>query len=259
MKNIFVLTLLCCMTYVSYSQNNSDNNDKPNPTWELDLAPYIWIANLSADVSFLEQSVHVKAKFKDVLKNLKMGALIHAEVKKGKWFIMGDLVYLKVAKDGNIDALSIDTRLEIKQTVAELGAGYNLINSQDWLFIDGFAGFRYFSIINKIEAGSQDLLDKTINTTDPFFGVRFRTVSDNWINSARVDVGGFGIGSEISWKANILIGYKFSDLFALYMGFQGYGIDYEKDDFGLDLTSAGFVTGFNFHFQKTHLYEIYNN
>ncbi len=162
MEKIFVLTLLCCMSHVSYSQNDSDNNDKPISTWELDLTPYVWLANLSADISFLEQSVPVKAKFKDVLKNLKMGALIHAEVKKGKWFIMGDLVYLKVAKDGSIDALSIDTRLEIKQTVAELGAGYNLINSQDWLFIDGFAGLRYFAVVSNVQAGTQSLLDKQL-------------------------------------------------------------------------------------------------
>lgn len=248
MKKAFVLILLCCISYVSYSQNDSEINDKANSTWELDLTPYIWMANLSADISFLDQSVPVKAEFKDVLKNLKMGALLHAEAKKGDWFIMGDLVYMKIAKDGSIDALSLDTRLEIKQTVAELAAGYNLVNSQDWLYIDGIAGFRYFSIVNNIDVGSQGLLDKTINTTDPFVGIRFRTVSDKWINSARVDVGGFGIGSEISWKANIIIGYMFSDLFSLYFGFQGYGIDYEKDDFGLDLTSAGFATGFNFHF-----------
>ena len=241
-----IITFFIFCSCLMFGQN--DDSYKQESHWEFDVAPYVWFANVSADISFLNQTVPVTAQFKDVLKNLKMGALLHAEVKNGKWFIIGDLVYLKIAKDGNIEILSLDTRLEIKQTVAELGAGYNLINSQDWLFIDGFAGFRYFSIINKIEVDSQNLLDKTINTTDPFLGLRFRTVSDKWINSVRVDVGGFGIGSEISWKANILIGYKFSGLFALYMGFQGYGIDYEKDDFGLDLTSAGLVTGFNFNF-----------
>jgi hypothetical protein len=248
MKIIFTLTLLFCTSLVSYSQDDSNIKGKSTSGWTLDVAPYIWTAGLSADVSFLDQTVPVKAEFKDLLNNLKMGFLLHAEVSKGKWFIMGDLVYLKVGKDGSIDALSLDTKIEVKQTVAELGVGYNLVNSQDWLFIDGFAGFRYFSIANDIGVGAQNLLDKTINTTDPIIGIRFRTVSNKWVNSARVDVGGFGIGSEISWKANILIGYKFSNLFSLYMGFQGYGIDYEKDDFGLDLTSSGFLTGVNFHF-----------
>jgi hypothetical protein len=248
MYKLLLILLFISAPYFIFSQNDSNDIKDEKTHWEFDVTPYVWFANLSADISFLEQSVNVTAEFKDVLKNLKMGVLLHAEAKKGNWFIMGDLVYLKISKDGSIDALSLDTRLEIKQTVAELGVGYNLINSQDWLLIDGFAGLRYFAVINKIEVGSQDLLDKTINTTDPIFGVRFRTVSDKWINSARIDVGGFGMGSEISWKANLIIGYKFSDLFSLYLGFQGYGIDYEKDDFGLDITTAGIATGFNFHF-----------
>ena len=41
---------------------------------------------------------------------------------------------------------------------------------------------------------------------------------------------------------------KEKDLFSLYLGYQGYGIDYEKDNFNLDLTLAGIITGFNFNF-----------
>ena len=248
MKKIILLISVCCLSYVSYSQDHLDKDDETSSVWQVDVTPYLWYAGVSADISFMNQLVPVEAKFKDVLESLKMGAMLHAEAKKGDWFVMGDLFYIKIAKEGSIDKLSLDTRLEIKQTIAELALGYNLINAQDWLLIDGFAGFRYFSIVNNIDAGSQNLLDKTINATDPFLGVRFRTISDKWINSARIDVGGFGIGSEISWKANLIIGYKFSDLFSLYVGLQGYGIDYEKDNFGLNSTLTGLATGFNFHF-----------
>ena len=116
------------------------------------------------------------------------------------------------------------------------------------VFIDGFVGWRYFGITNKLDVAGQNVLDKTINVNDPFIGVRFRTVSEKWLNSLRFDVGGFGIGSEVSWKANLLIGYQFSELFSLYLGAQGYGIDYEKDNFGLDVVIGGIITGFNFHF-----------
>jgi hypothetical protein len=248
MKKIIVLIILFCTTSVIYSQNDSKNSEESISEWEVDVTPYLWFAGANADISFLNQTLPVEATFTDVLSNLKMGIFLHAEVKKGDWFIMGDLFYIKIAKDGSIDKLSLDTRLELKQTIAELALGYNLINAKDWLFIDGFVGFRYFSIVNTIDVGSQNLLDKTINATDPIVGVRFRTISDKWINSARIDVGGFGIGSEISWKANLIVGYKFSDLFSLYVGLQGYGINYEKNNFGLNSTTAGLATGFNFHF-----------
>ena len=250
MKKHIIYCILFCISFVTFSQTETDTTiENTEDSWEFDVTPYAWFAGLNADISFLEQTVPVSAEFKDVLDNLSIGALMHAEVKKGQWFIMGDIVYMKITKDGNIDALNIDAKLEIEQTVAELAVGYNLIKLQDgWLFIDGFAGMRYFGIDNNIKVGSQELLDKTINTNDPFLGVRFRTVSDKWVNSARIDVGGFGIGSEISWKFNLFTGYKFSKLFSLYFGVQAYGIDYEKNDFKLNLNSAGLATGLNFHF-----------
>jgi hypothetical protein len=118
----------------------------------------------------------------------------------------------------------------------------------NWLLIDALAGLRYFEIDNFVNDGQQLNLDKTINVTDPFVGIRFRTVSDQWINGARIDVGGFGIGSKISWKANLLVGYQFSELLSVSAGYQAYGIDYEKDSFGLNLISSGFATGLNFNF-----------
>ncbi|MCZ6519887.1 MAG: hypothetical protein O6848_00145, partial [Bacteroidetes bacterium] len=148
----------------------------------------------------------------------------------------------------HIELLAVDTELEMKQLITELAGGYNLINSQDWFFIDGIAGWRYFGITNKLDIAGQNVLDKTINVNDPFIGVRFRAVSKKWVNSIRFDVGGFGIGSEVSWKANILIGYRFSELISTYLGVQGYGVDYEKDNFGMDLVLSGLITGLNFHF-----------
>lgn len=248
MNKILIMLLITIIPSLSFCQDQSAEGQSNNHKWEFDVSPYISMASISGDISFLNQSVPINAEFKDILNNLKMAAFLHAEAKNGNWFVMGDLFYVKLSKDGSIDVLSLDTKLEIKQTVAELGGGYTLVNSQDWFYMDGFVGFRYFGIENLIELNSQERLDKTINTTDPFIGVRFRTASNKWISSARFDVGGFGIGSELSWKANIFTGYKFSDLFSVHLGFQGYGIDYEKDNFGLNLTTAGFVTGVNFHF-----------
>jgi hypothetical protein len=249
MKKIIVIIVLCCISGVAYSQNDSNKDEKAISAWKFDVAPYVWLAGSSGTISFLDQSAKVDAKFKDVLKNLKFGMFMHLEAKKGKWIVFGDLVYIKVEKAGNIEISNTPTNIELKQTLVEIGGGYNLITTlDDWLFIDAIAGLRYFEIDNLINVGQQQILDRTVNVTDPFVGIRFRTVSDKWINGARIDVGGFGIGSNISWKANLLVGYQFSELLAVSLGYQAYGIDYEKDKFGLDLISSGFATGVNFHF-----------
>jgi hypothetical protein len=249
MKKIIVLIVLYCISSVAYSQNDSNKEEKSISVWKFDVAPYVWLAGSSGTISFVDQSANVDAKFKDVLKNLKFGMFMHLEAQKGKWIVFGDLLYIAVEKSGNVEITNTNTNIELKQTLAEIGSGYNLVTTlDDWLFIDAIAGLRYFEIDNLINVGQQQILNRTINVTDPFVGIRFRTVSDKWINGARIDVGGFGIGSNISWKANLLVCYQFSELLSVSLGYQAYSIDYEKDNFGLDLISSGFATGINFHF-----------
>ena len=89
-------------------------------------------------------------------------------------------------------------------------------------------------------------MDKSLDFIDPFVGIRFKNLNGKWINSARIDI---GLGSQTTWKLNLLIGYQFSDLFSLYLGYQGYDVNYEGDDyFVYDVYTGGLITGFNFHF-----------
>jgi hypothetical protein len=244
-KLLFISLLL---PFVIISQTNESTKVENKDNWEFSVTPYVWFSGLSADISFLNQNIPLEASFSDVVKNLKMAGLLHAEAKKGKWIIITDIVYMKLDKKGRIERLNLDTNLELKQFIAELDLGYNVLNVDDWLFLDVYGGLRYFETTSQLNVGAQTLLDKTINVNDPVLGVRFKTVTEKWINGAQIDAGGFGIGSEISWKGNIYTGYRFSKTFSLLLGFQGYGVDYKKDAFGLDLVVAGFATGFNFNF-----------
>jgi len=237
--------MLLSLTSSLLAQNS---DPAPDSKWKVALTPYLWFAGASADIGFRDQTIPVEAEFKDVLENLKMGFLMHAEATNGQWIVMGDIVYMKIVKEGSIDLPSLSPELTLKQTIGELAGGYTLLNSNDRFFIDGFAGIRYFEVDNVINTTNRELLDRTINTTDPILGLRLRTKSEKWHGSLRADIGGFGIGSELSWKSNLLVGYRFSELFTLYGGYQVYGLDYEKEDFSLNVTSAGFALGFGFEF-----------
>jgi hypothetical protein len=249
MKKIILMIVLCCISSAAYAQKDTNNAQKPISDWQFEVSPYLWIAGSSGTISFLDQSANVDAKFKDILSNLEFGFFMHLEAKKGKWVFFGDISYISVEKSGTIEMANTNANIELKQTLAEIGSGYNLITTLDnWLIIDALAGLRYFEIDNLINVEQQQTLEKAINVTDPFVGLRFRTVSDNWINGARLDIGGFGIGSKISWRANLLVGYQFSEVVSATLGYQVYSIDYEKDNFGLNLISSGFATGINFRF-----------
>jgi len=246
MKNTLLLGLVLCCSFVSFAQTETENKDT-DQSWQFDVAPYMWFAGIEGEISFLNQTAPVMAEFSDIWANLSFGFMAHAEATKGKWIIMSDLVYIKLSKDGRLEPAGIDTQVEIEEIIAEIGGGYNLVNTDDWLFVDGIVGLRYFGLDTTLDVDQVRVFDRLINVNDPFVGVRIRTNSEKWISSARVDVGGFGIGSEFSWKANVYVGYRFSDLFSLHLGYNAYGLDYEKGNLSMNTTTAGFVTGFNFH------------
>ncbi|MBO6608045.1 hypothetical protein [Psychroserpens sp.] len=253
MKRFFLaLSVLIGLTINTYAQTDSTDSlqdDNNNKSWQFDATPYIWFAGLSSDIAFREQNVPFDAEFKDILENLSFGFLMHAEARKGNLFLMGDLVYMKIKKDGKLKRLGTKTKLELAQTVIELGGGYTFYRSKsNNLQIDALGGLRHLSVDAKFTTGTQERLDKSTNTNDPFIGVRLRNVLNKWINSARIDVGGFGIGTDFSWKSNLFLGYKFSELFTTYLGVQAYGINYEEENYAIDLVSSGLVTGLNFNF-----------
>ena len=242
MKKLFFLMSLLCLG-IMHAQT-TENEEKEEWNWQ--VTPYFWFTGLSGDLDFRNQNIPISADFGDLMEKFSFGFLLHAEASKGRWFMMGDLVYIKLTKDGTIEQVNIPAELELKQLIAEIGGGYNILNSQDWLFVDVFGGLRYFDISNEINTSGVAVFDRTTNVNDPFIGIRFRTITERWINSARIDAGGLGIGSDISWKANIYVGYRFSEVFSLLFGLQGYGIDYRKDDLRLKLNYGGLATGLNF-------------
>jgi hypothetical protein len=246
MKKLIYL-LVICISFSAMAQETGTDVNAQNSGWQFDISPYLWMADASADVSFLNLTVPVEAEFGDILSNLEAGFLLHAEARNGRHFLGGDIMFLRVGKTGTIDRLNIQTDLTLKQLIAELFGGYTLVATDGGFFVDGLAGMRYFELDNVLEVGQLNILDRVANATDPIVGVRLRLQGQRWMGSLRSDMGGFGIGSEFSWKSNVLVGYRFAQWFYAYGGFQAYGIDYEKDNFGMDVTTAGFLVGVNFH------------
>ncbi len=225
------------------------DDDDTSSSWEFDIAPNLWMASLKGNIGYLDQSVPVEARFKDILDQLSFGAMLHAEAHNDRWAIMTDFVYLELTENGTLSPLDVPTEAEITQIIWELGGAYSIIKIEDYLVIDGIAGMRVFSLDPVVRIGSLVTTNEPLDFIDPYFGIRFKTSSERWINSARLDIGGLGIGSEISWKLNLLVGYKFSDLLSLYVGYQGYDVDYEGDnDLNYDMYTGGIITGLNFHF-----------
>lgn len=252
MKKLLILYAICFSVISSYSQTDKQQEDSittNDNSWEFNLTPYAYMAGLSGDIIFETQSIPVDASFSDLLNNLSFGAMFHGEATKNKWTLMTDLVYMKLKKDGELLNENVKIKAALEQLVFEIGAGYTFHQSENFT-IDAIAGIRYFDLNSVITfvAINERILDKGFDFTDPYIGARYKTQLKKWKNSARIDIGGFGLGSEFSWKFNVVFGYEISKLVSLHLGYQGYSVDYKEDSFNYDIFTGGAVLGANFNF-----------
>ena len=79
---------------------------------------------------------------------------------------------------------------------------------------------------------------------DPLVGIHvFAPLSDRWWFGLHGDVGGFGVGSELTWQAYGDIGFQASDLVSIVLGYRALDMDYEDGEglqfVGLDLLISG--------------------
>ena len=66
----------------------------------------------------------------------------------------------------------------------------------------------------------------------------------------RFDLGGFGIGSDFTWQANVNAVYSFNEKTAIIFGYRIIDLDYDDDDaageFELDAATRGPIAGLFF-------------
>lgn len=251
MKNVnrFLVLSSIAFSFVALPTSAQAQSDE----WEYTVAPYVLFGSLTGDAAvFPSLSVPVNLGFGDLVKNLEAGALIHAEVWKGKWGFMGDLVWLRLGADVALP-LSRVVDIQVDEVIAEAFLGHRII--RPGRRIDLFAGIRYWDLDLDLELeDTPRALDLGDSWVDPVLGGRItQDLAEDWFLMARADFGGFGVGSEASWNVQGGFGYDLAEWFSLVAQYKALGVDFSNDETGLDFLSYDTVThgpviGFVFRF-----------
>ena len=210
------------------------------------LSLYLWGAGMKGNMGNAVGSAPVDLSFEDILDNLESGIMFNYRLHSGKWAFNLDYIYLNVSPASDVPPSSVD----LKQSIAELSAGYAINPNLELL-----AGIRYVDID----------MNATINITptpptitgaddwiDPIIGLDYRAaLSDKWRFYGRADVGGFGVGSDLSYQLAGYFGYMPSKSWNLYAGYRHLDFDYKSDNdkkFFYDIALSGPLVGVGFHF-----------
>jgi hypothetical protein len=249
--------------------------------WEFDIIPYFWMAGLSGDATVKGVPVHVSETFSDIWSNLDFGGQLHLEARKNRWGIFLDTTYLSLSSDGDATRVrsgpggrlelttQIDVDVDITEWLVEFGGTFNaarwpLGTGGSALALDILGGGRYWYVNTDVDVDvNQTLgdfgryLSGSVSVTkqwiDPFVGVRLLfNLPKNFMVALRGDVGGFGVGSDISWNLVGMVGYSISRVVSLWAGYRALYVDMESgsgtDEFKLDAWMYGPAVSMAFRF-----------
>ena len=240
------------------SVEDSEPTSPPEPDsgWQFSAGPYLWLSSLKGDLGVVAgvEPVGVDLSFGNIFDHMKFALMGKFDARHGRFVASGDMLFLKMRASDNIDIREVDF-LDVKLTsstfINSVTAGYRAVDN-DRLFLDLLAGGR----INAMKTGL-DLTgpqrsssgSKTEVWVDPVIAARFQApLGQHWSLRTYGDVGGFGIGSHLTWQLLGGVEYDVSSRWSLSAGWRHLDIDYDHKGFVFDAAMDGPILGAVYRF-----------
>jgi hypothetical protein len=228
----------------------------PADGWEFSATAYAWASGLEGDVKAFPAlpSVAVDLSFGDVVENLDFAGMVLLQAQKGRFVALADLSYVDLSASRDVavrDPLVLNAELDTSLVISTVAAGYRAVD-QERLSLDAFGGVRIMSVDTRVSLSfaAAGITRKTSETwVDPVLGLRLRApLAERWTMVAYGDVGGFGVGSDVTWQLLGGVQYELGRKTSVALGWRHYVVDYESEAFIYDVSLTGPVIGFTVTF-----------
>ena len=209
--------------------------------WEFQGGPYMWFLSMDGSVTVKGQKSDADLSFSDIWDELNIAGMVEFEGRKDRWGFFGDTIYANLGKNKSAGGIRIEPNVNVLWVTA--GGFYRLgtwdltdrvNNKPPAVTVDILAGARYtyLDVSLRIEDFPNQKKDK--QWVDPIIGTRtLFDLSERWTISLQGNIGGFGVGSDFTWGAFGLLGYRFP-LFSkennarVAAGYRAFSQDYNR-------------------------------
>ncbi|NIA31733.1 MAG: hypothetical protein GWP06_17715 [Actinobacteria bacterium] len=255
----FLLCMLISLQILSIpAYADSTRGDK----WKFQLAPYAWLAGQKGTVATLPglPPADIDVDFyDDILGNINGALFLVGEARKGRFGLVLDVAYTDIEMEDPtpLGIFYSSMTLRTKTWMLSVAGLYRLVQ-QNRTFLDAIAGFRYWSVDSELTLKGatfpgifpEQSISNSEDWVDPLIGLKGLTSigkSKFFVSGAFV-LGGFGVGSDFMWDANINLGYQWTKRFSITVGYRYLDVDYETDDFLYDVSQDGPIFGLSWRF-----------
>ena len=229
-------------------------DDHPD-RWHLRTNVAIWFTAMDGTLGAGDFETDVNVDFVDLVDKLNLGFALDVEAGKGPWAVLFYGMWNKL--EGDAQTLrGFDADAEATFALIDLGLAYEFLRTplgsgnqgQAELGLEVLGGVRWTYLSSGIEinegpfAGNDQ--DREKNWFDPYVGLRGQLGFSRECNlSVMGTVGGFGVGSDLTWSLYAEFEYRFSPTWSAFVGYRVFDYDYEDDGFKFDMMLHGPVIG----------------
>src|ERR1700730_9030136 len=121
--------------------------------WQFTIAAPGWIAGLDGTIGVRGVNADINIGFDQILQHLDMIFAMRAEAQKGPFGIYGEVIYIGLSDDAQINGLLNNIHEQVDETLVDVALSWRLIN-QPRGSLDLAAGTHYTSIYEQLELHS---------------------------------------------------------------------------------------------------------
>ncbi len=217
--------------------------------WSFTLTPYLWMAGLEGDIGVGGlPPADVDVSFRDIIEETDFALMMAAEARRDRWGVLLDVVYLALSQDADTPGpLFGDASVEVTTAFATMGGAYRAIDRTNTDF-DAIAGARLWYLDSELDLDAGVLPGRTgegsESWVDPIVGARIKHhLGRGFFLTTIADIGGFGVGSDITWETWGTISYEANHWLTLHAGYRHMKVDYESGGFEFDVKMSGPILG----------------
>ncbi len=221
-------------------------------SWSGQATLYLWLPVINGAQQGPDGEPLVDLEVNDVLSRLDMTAMGAFELRKDRFGLLFDAVYVDLSNDAQWvqDRVSVSTATTVGMYT--LAAAYRLYDDPRSA-VDVYAGGRYFD--TSLDFGiATDRRGRTasadVSWSDAILGFRGGVaLNERWSLRGFADVGGFDGSSDLSWQVFGGANYAFGEHWDATLGYRYLSVLYQASDRAkLDLDIQGPVVGVSYRF-----------
>lgn len=233
-------------------------------SWQFELTPYLFGAGLDGTTGVGGVTADIGMSFGDMLENIDSGFMAMFEARKGPWSLAADGVYFRLKDQktgswqgpGGIGSATGVLEASMTDQVYQLAVGYRLLDAGTKLDLVGAARYTQLDTdlnlvvtTGPVLPGGTRVLSASESWWDPVIGIRvIAPFAEHWSFVGYADMGGFGVGSDVTYQAIAGVNWQFAKSFVAKAGYRYFYQDYKDGGFVWDMAAHGLYLGLGIRF-----------